>query len=379
MGFFDMGSLSSLFGGGADSFNYPSSAGTSGSGFFGAGMPSSSQMFGGNSGFDLGSLMGGGGSGNSWAPGGSFGTGSMGGSMGGMGSMSPAGSPSSSYSKTNLSNYGLGMNQIGTPGANPGGTTPGAIASTGASNTTGANAPSGNNNPQTNWLSTLLNKMNPNWQQTNPGETQNASNPMTNMFSKMLPSAGMMGLASMIPNSSTPKMPASFDQFMQQIQQGGNPAMQGANNWYQGILNGTNQGPANAAVQSIDLNYQEQLRNLYAQYKSLRPGTDPSTDSTFQRDLANLNTQYQQQRSNALAQVQTGAAQGAAGIGSDLMTAGATGIGAQIARQGSQWANQQNQTATLRNALMGLFGGMAGNQGTLGILSQLFGGGNKNG
>ena len=135
--------------------------------------------------------------------------------------------------------------------------------------------------------------------------------------------------------------------------------MQSANNWYQGVLSGTNQGPANAAVQSIDLNYQEQLRNLQAQYRSLRPGTDFTSDSTYQRDVANLNTMYQQQRSNALAGVQGMAAQGAAGVGGQQMAGMQSGIEAQLDQIATQWGMSQSQRSALRDALTGMGGQMA--------------------
>jgi len=394
----DLGSIfGNLFGGGSDSFNYPSSSGMDMGGSFGTtGMPSSSQIFGGNSSYDLGNLgTGGGGSSvgsamNSWMPGGSLGTGAVNNPSQGMfkmplnsqslGGQAPFTSIGGSLTNPNgltnsLSKFGMPtMGTTGSPSTmSPSGANMGGAGGMSMPNGTAQdflnpqqlkyqNAQSGGQ--QTNWLSKML------------GQTGgDKANPMTSLFSKFLPSAGAMGLSSMIPNASQPKLPAAFQQYMQQMQNGGTPGMQSANNWYQGILNGTNQGPANAAVQSIDLNYQEQLRNLNAQYKSLRPGTDPSSDSTYQRDLANLNTQYQQQRSNALAGVQTGAAQGAAGVGTEQMGGLEAGVGQQMTQANQAWQNQQSQTATLRNALMGLFGGMAGNQGQMGLMNMLFNGG----
>lgn len=51
---------------------------------------------------------------------------------------------------------------------------------------------------------------------------------------------------------------------------------------------------------SLQLNEDEQLRNLRNVYKNLRPGTDYTTDSTYQRDLANLQRGMASNRANAM-------------------------------------------------------------------------------
>lgn len=162
----------------------------------------------------------------------------------------------------------------------------------------------------------------------------------------------------MIGNAKAPQMPTSFNNYMGMMQQGGTPGMQAANTYYTNVLNGTNQDAYDAATHSLDLNYQEQLRQLNAQYKSLRPGTDPSSDSTYQRDLSLLNDQYSRARAQTMAQVQQGAAQGAAGLGSQQMQGLQSGIEAQLNQIATQWGMSQEQRQALREALMGMGGQM---------------------
>ena len=51
---------------------------------------------------------------------------------------------------------------------------------------------------------------------------------------------------------------------------------------------------------SIGLNEDQQLKNLRDVYKNVRPGTDYTTDSAYQRDLAGLQRNLASNRANAL-------------------------------------------------------------------------------
>jgi len=178
---------------------------------------------------------------------------------------------------------------------------------------------------------------------------------------KGLAGLGLMGLGSMIPNAKSPGMPSEFTNYMNQLNQGGTPGMQSANQYYQNVLSGQNQGAYDAATVSIDENMEDERRRLIAMYKTLRPGTDPSTDSTFQRDQAQLEDRYARNRALARAGVQSGAAAGAAGVGGQLaqMTGGA--IQQYVDQIATQWGMNQSQRQALRESIMGLGGTMTGN------------------
>jgi len=187
---------------------------------------------------------------------------------------------------------------------------------------------------------------------------------------------GMMGLGSMIPNTKMPGMPDEFKNYMGQLNAGGTPGMQSANQYYQNVLSGQNQGAYDAATVSIDENMEEERRKLIAMYKTLRPGTDPSTDSTFQRDQAQLEDRYARNRALAMAGVQQGAASGAAGLGGQL--AGLQGNAAlqYINQIATQWGLNAAQRQALRDSVMGLGGTITGNamDPSNALMKKLFGG-----
>lgn len=165
--------------------------------------------------------------------------------------------------------------------------------------------------------------------------------------------ATMLG-SQLISNPKPPQMPDSYNRYMEMMQGGGTPGMQAANQYYMGVLSGSNQDAYEAAAYSLDQNYQEQLRQLNAMYKSLRPGTDPTSDSTYQRDLSQLNDQYARARAQVMAGVQQGAAQGAAGLGTQQMAGMQSGIQSQLDNVAAQWGMNAQQKEALRNQLLGL-------------------------
>lgn len=177
-----------------------------------------------------------------------------------------------------------------------------------------------------------------------------------------------IGASQLVGNPKVPQLPTGYNQLMSQIQSGGNPMTQAAGNYYQNILSGTDQDSYNAATYSIDQNYQEQLRQLNAMYKSLRPGTDPTSDSTYQRDLQNLNNNYQQQRAMAMAQVQQGAASGAMNAGNNQIQNQMAMLQPQLDNQNLQFQADYAKRNELRNMLMSL----GGNYANYGALSSLF-------
>ena len=171
---------------------------------------------------------------------------------------------------------------------------------------------------------------------------------------KGLAGLGMMGIGSMVPNAKAPAMPSQFNDYFSQLKQGGTPGMQSANQYYQGVLSGDNKGAYDAATASLDQSYDEELRKLNSMYKTLRPGTDPSTDSTYQRDLNLLNNNYAKNRANVTAGVQQGAASGAAGVGSQLANMQGGAVQQFVDQIATQWGMNQSQRQSLRDSIMGL-------------------------
>lgn len=60
------------------------------------------------------------------------------------------------------------------------------------------------------------------------------------------------------------------------------------------------QGMQDEINKSLDINDEQQNRNLRDVYKNLRPGTDYTTDSAYQRDNANLQRNLSSNRANAM-------------------------------------------------------------------------------
>jgi hypothetical protein len=213
---------------------------------------------------------------------------------------------------------------------------------------------------------------------SNTGQTpglQSSSN-LGNMFSgmggNMLGGLGLMGASQMIGNPSAPKMPDSYNQFMSQMQQGGTPGMQSANQYYQGVLSGQNQGAYDAAYNSIDLNHEQEIRDLQSRYRSLGR-TDWTNDSAYKRDENLINDRYVKDRALTGAQVQQGAAQGAAGLGGQQMQGLQSGIEAQLNQLATQWNMNYDQKQALRNDLMGMGGNMVTMPYQMNMMKQMFG------
>lgn len=167
--------------------------------------------------------------------------------------------------------------------------------------------------------------------------------------------AGLFG-SQLIGNPKAPQLPDSFAKYQQQAQSGGNPLGQQSNQYLQSIVSGQNTSANDAATHSLDLNYQEQLRQLNGMYKSLRPGTDPTSDTTYQRDLSNLNDQYTRQKAQVLSQQQQGAAQAGIASSGQSMNEQATAIDTQVSQLAQQWQMDAQQRQALREMLMQLSG-----------------------
>ena len=126
------------------------------------------------------------------------------------------------------------------------------------------------------------------------------------MFKKpsTLLGAGLLGAGLLKGNPKMPPLPASVDQFRQQTQAGGSPLGQQA----QGVVsqnlmkqfNPLTSEELTAATTELDRNQQQDVRRLEGLYASTRPGTDYTTDSNYQRDLADIQRRYSESKANVV-------------------------------------------------------------------------------
>jgi hypothetical protein len=175
-----------------------------------------------------------------------------------------------------------------------------------------------------------------------------------------------LGLASMFGSQmiGNPKQPAlgeDYNQYMNMMKSGGTPGMQSANQYYQGVLSGNNKDMYDAATYSLDNTYEDEKKNLISMYKTLRPGTDPATDSTFNRDLSALEDRYARARAQTMAQVQQGAASGAAGLGSQQMGGLQQGLNPQLQQAASGWQADLSKKQMLMSGMSGIGQSLIGN------------------
>lgn len=111
------------------------------------------------------------------------------------------------------------------------------------------------------------------------------------------------GLGKKVPKA--PPLPQSVEDLRGQVQAGGSPLGQLAQGKLTEQLN-ENYDPLaqpeiDAALRELERNQvleEDKVRDLY---RNLRPGTDPSTDSAFQRDLATVSDQFSRAKADTLA------------------------------------------------------------------------------
>lgn len=90
---------------------------------------------------------------------------------------------------------------------------------------------------------------------------------------------------------------------------------------------------------SMNIQNEQQLRNLRDVYKNARPGTDYTTDSAYQRDLANLNHSMSQNTSDAMANASLASNQQQLG---NLTNIAGLDVGKSMAEYGQKAAEKQN-------------------------------------
>ena len=198
------------------------------------------------------------------------------------------------------------------------------------------------------------------------GQTYSNDQQSGNVLSKLFKSnmgKGLAGIAAsqLISDPKVPNLPDGYDQMYQQAMAGGTPASQSAQRYLQQVMSGENQGAYDAATQSVDQEYEQQLRSLDSMYKSLRPGTDLASDASYRRDRQQLDDQYMQRKAMVSAQVQQGAVGSAMQSGQNQMQNMALALQPQFDQQNQQWMADYTKRATLRNQLAGIAGGYAQN------------------
>ena len=155
--------------------------------------------------------------------------------------------------------------------------------------------------------------------------------------------AGAMGLGQLM-NKPT-KMP-DFNQ---------NSQVQQLNNWQNQANHPMDPNVQKAMQNTLDIQNEQQLRNLRDVYKNLRPGTDYTTDSNYQRDLGNLNRGIATNNADAMAGQQFNSNQQQLG---NLTNMAQLGVGQQMGQAGLDAQRRQQQ-----NEMFGNIGSMFLQQG----------------
>jgi len=109
-------------------------------------------------------------------------------------------------------------------------------------------------------------------------------------------------------NKSTPKVPAlpqSFEDLRSKVNSGGSPLRQQATGQLSSMMNEQynplSQPEIEASLRQLELDQktsEDQVRDLY---RNIRPGTDPSSDSSFRRDLGEVQDRFARAKADQLA------------------------------------------------------------------------------
>lgn len=145
---------------------------------------------------------------------------------------------------------------------------------------------------------------------------------------------GIMGLGQLM--NKPVKMP-DFNQ---------NPQVQALNNWQNQASHPMDPNVATAMQNTLGIQNEQQLRNLRDVYANLRPGTDYTTDSNYQRDLGNLNRSMASQNADAMAGQQFNSNQQQLG---NLTNMAQLGVGQQMGNANMQAQRQQQQNQMFGN------------------------------
>lgn len=145
---------------------------------------------------------------------------------------------------------------------------------------------------------------------------------------------GIMGLGQMM--NKPVKMP-DFNS---------NPAVQSLNNWQNQPNHPMDPNVSTAMQNTLNIQNEQQLRNLRDVYANLRPGTDYTTDSNYQRDLGNLNRSIASQNADAMAGQQFNSNQQQLGNLSNMAN---LQVGGQMGQAAMDAARRQQQNQMFGN------------------------------
>lgn len=121
---------------------------------------------------------------------------------------------------------------------------------------------------------------------------------------------------------------------------------------------------------SANIQNEQQLRNLRDTYKNARPGTDYTTDSAYQRDLANLNRSMTMNTSDAMANASLQSNQQQLGNLTNLANLDVGGAEQDYAQKAAQKQNFNNTFGNIGSMFLQKGLGMP----NMGNLASLFGG-----
>lgn len=104
-----------------------------------------------------------------------------------------------------------------------------------------------------------------------------------------------------------PGLPQSAQDYASQVRGGGSPLNQLATSKLTEGLNQPFQAVSAdeeaAATRQLEFDQQREEDQVRDLYRNLRPGSDPSTDSSFQRDLGNVNDRYARLKADTVSQL----------------------------------------------------------------------------
>lgn len=100
----------------------------------------------------------------------------------------------------------------------------------------------------------------------------------------------------LLPLPNVPGYPDSYENYKSQVSSGGTPVGQLGQEKLMGLLNtdlpGATEEELNAATYDLEQQKTDEVEQIKDLYRNLRPGTDPSTDASFRRDLAEVEDRY---------------------------------------------------------------------------------------
>lgn len=187
---------------------------------------------------------------------------------------------------------------------------------------------------------------------------------------------GLMGASQFLRSPKVPENPQSVIDF-QNAARGGNPLQNQASQALMQQLGQTQQNASQDEIDALNRQYDlaqaDELKSVDSMYKSLRPGTDPLSDSAYQKDLGRVRDRYATLRADSTAQLQRQISNDFASQRGQQI-AQASGLGEQqlqqlaqlsqydLDRQLTQLGIQDRDRQVLRDYLLQFGGNLASNQ-----------------